>query len=424
VSAAPQRRGLVGLLSAVGVSTLGTRMSLLALPWFVLTTTGSPTLTGLTATAELLPYVSVQGLGGPAVDRVGAWRTSVWSDLGAGLLVGLIPVLHGMHALPIGPMFGVVALAGGLRGAGDAARDVLLPGVGQLAQAPLERSAGLFDGVSRGAGLVGAPVAGVLLGITGALNVLALDAASFAVSALLVAVLVPRHAEPALAAPDQEPLGYLTSLREGLAFLRGDRLLLGIGAMVLITNLLDQANSAVFVPVWARQVAHSPVALGLISGVFGIGAVAGNVLTTWLGPRLLRRWTYAVGFLLAGAPRFVALALSATVSPVLVANAVAGAGAGGINPILGAVQYRRIPRHLQVRVLGAVNATAWAGMPIGGLLGGALVASAGLRTTLLVAGAIYFATTLAPFLFPAWGEMDADNDGAEAKPGLATTGAR
>jgi MFS family permease len=109
---------------------------------------------------------------------------------------------------------------------------------------------------------------------------------------------------------------------------------------------------------------------------------------------------------------------------VLVANAVAGAGAGGINPILGAVQYRRIPRHLQVRVLGAVNATAWAGMPIGGLLGGALVASAGLRTTLLVAGAIYFATTLAPFLFPAWGEMDADNDGAEAKPGLATTGAR
>jgi hypothetical protein len=400
-------------------------MSLLALPWFVLTTTGSPTLTGLTATAELLPYVTVQALGGPAVDRLGAWKASVWSDVGAGVLVGLVPALHALHALPVASLFGLVALAGGTRGAGDAARDVLLPGVGALAKAPLERSAGLFDGMSRGAGLVGAPVAGVLVGITGALNVLALDAASFGISALLVAALVPRHAEPAHTRSGPDQVGYLASLREGFCFLRGDRLLLGIGAMVLITNLLDQANAAVFVPVWARQVAHSPVALGLISGVFGIGAVAGNVVTTWLGPRLPRRWTYGVGFLLAGAPRLVALALAGTVSPVLVANAIAGAGAGGINPILGAVQYRRIPRHLQVRVLGAVNATAWAGMPVGGLFGGALVESIGLRSTLLVAAAAYFATTLAPFVFPAWAEMDAGTaDAAEHQPELAAVASR
>lgn len=428
-----QRRGLAGLLGAVGVSTLGTRMSLLALPWFVLTLTGSPSLTGLTATAELLPYVTVQAFGGPAVDRLGTWRTSVWSDVGAGLLVGLIPALHLLHALTIAPIFVIVALAGALRGAGDAARDVLLPGVGQLAQTPLERTAGLFDGVSRGAGLIGAPLAGVLIGITNAVNVLALDAASFVISAILVAALVPRHAQPAPDTPEEPSSGYLASLREGFTFLRGDRLLLGIGAMVFITNMLDQANGTVFVPVWAREVAHSPIALGLISGVFGIGAVAGNVLTTWLGPRMPRRWTYAFGFLLAGAPRLLILAVATTVSPVLVVNAMAGIGAGGINPILGAVQFRRIPRRLQVRVLGAVNATAWAGMPIGGVLGGALVESIGLRSTLLLAAAAYFAATLAPFVFPAWQEMDAGFDplgehpseqAAEPQPDLLPAGAR
>lgn len=418
-----QRRGLVGLLAAWGVSTLGTRMSLLALPWFVLTTTGSPTLTGLVATVELAPYVTVQALGGPAVDRIGVWRTSIAGDVGAGVLFALIPVLHLVHLLVIPELLICVAVAGGLRGAGDAAREVLLPGVGQLAQTPLERSAGLFDGVNRGAGLVGAPLAGVLIGVTNAVNVLALDAGSFVVSAVLVAALVPRSAQPEHPA-DVEPQSYIASLREGFGFLRGDRLLLGIGAMVLITNLLDQASGAVLTPVWARQVAHSAVALGLVSAAFGVGALTGNVLTTWLGPRLPRRWTYAVGFLLTGGPRMLTLALATAVSPVLVVSVIAGMGAGGINPILGAVQYRRIPRHLQARVMGAVNATAWAGMPIGGLAAGALVESVGLRPTLMICSAVYFLTTLAPFVFPAWRGMDEPASPLAQSPELAAAAAR
>jgi hypothetical protein len=270
-------------------------MSLLALPWFVLTTTGSPTLTGLVATVELTPYVTVQAVGGPAVDRLGAWRTAIACDVGAGILVGLVPLLHVLGLLTTAQLLVLVALAGGLRGAGDAGREVMLPGVGDHAGTPVERAAGLYDGVNRGAGLIGAPLAGVLIGLTNAVNVLAIDAASFIASAVLVAAFVPRSAQPAAPPQTGEPLGYVAALHEGFAFLRGDRLLLGIGAMVLVTNLLDQANSSVLVPVWARDVAHSPVALGLISGTFAVGAVLGNVLTTWLGPRLPRRWAYASG---------------------------------------------------------------------------------------------------------------------------------
>jgi MFS family permease len=421
VTAPAQRRGLAGLLAAVGISAAGTRMSLLALPWFVLSNTGSPTLTGLVATVELTPYVTVQALGGPAVDRLGAWRTAIGCDVGAGLLVGLIPALHVTGLLTTPVLLVLVALAGALRGAGDAGREVMLPGVGEQAGTPLERCAGLYDGVNRGAGLIGAPLAGVLIGLTDAVNVLALDAATFILSAVLVASSVPRSAQPAAPPQEDEPVGYLASLREGFAFLRGDRLLLGIGAMVLITNMLDQANASVLTPVWAREVAHSAVALGLISGTFALGAVLGNGVITWLGPRLPRRWTYAVGFLMTGGPRLLTLALASSVSPVLCVNLVAGFGAGGINPILGAAQYRRIPRHLQVRVMGTVNAAAWAGMPVGGLLAGALVESAGLRATLAAAAAVYFATTLAPFVFPAWRGMD---DPVEREPEWAAAAAR
>ena len=407
MSAARDRRGLLGLITAVGISTLGTRMSTLALPWFVLTTTGSPTQTGLVAAAEMTPYVVVQGLGGPLVDRIGAWRISVLTDVAAAILFGAVPLLHAFGALPIGALVPLVVLAGALRGGGDAARYVLLPGVRETAQTPIERAAGLYDGVSRGASLIGAPFAGLLIGVTSALNVLALDAVSFLVSAALVATLVPRSAEPRPSADATEsPTSYLSSLAEGFRYLRGDRLLLGIGLMVMVTNLLDQASSAVLTPVWAKDVAHSSVALGLIGGVFSAGAVIGNVTTTWLGHRLPRHRTYAFGFLLAGSPRLFVMALAATVSPVLVACVIGGLAAGAINPILGSIEYERVPRSLQARVLGVLGATAWAGIPFGALTGGALTEAFGIRAALTATAAAYLVTTLAPFVLPSFREME------------------
>jgi MFS family permease len=403
------RRGIAGLLTSVGVSLLGTRMSFVAIPWFVLSTTHSPTRTGLVAFAEMTPYVMVQAMGGPLVDRVGARRISVVTDLMAGLCFGTVPFLHLLGDLSLPPLAGLVAVGGSCRGAGDAARDVLVPGVGELAAVPLERSSGLYDGVSRLATLIGAPVAGVLIAVTSATSVLAIDAATFAVSSVVVWWLVPLSAQPppapvvdaGAAAPS-----YFGSLAEGFRYLRGDRLLLGIATMVAVTNLIDQASGAVLTPVWAVQVAHSSVALGLIGGAFGIGAVAGNAVTTWIGSRMPRRLTYGIGFLLCGAPRFIALAVAATVSPVLVVMVISGLGAGGINPILGAVEYSRVPRHLQARVLGAVGATAWVGIPVGSLAGGALVTGIGLRGALLSAAVLYGVTTLAPFVFPVWRQMD------------------
>jgi hypothetical protein len=284
----------------------------------------------------------------------------------------------------------------------------MVPGVGELAKMPLERSSGLYDGVNRLASLIGAPVAGLLVVATSALSVLAIDAGTFAVSAVLVAWLVPPAAEPPRAPGEglAAEVSYLASLGEGFRYLRKDRLLLAIAAMVLVTNFVDQAGSAVLTPVWAHSVAHSSVALGAIGGVFALGAVGGNALTTWLGPKLPRRLTYAAGFLVAGAPRFLALAFATTVSPVLAVVALSGLGAGGINPILGAVEYERVPRHLQARVLGAVGASAWAGIPFGSLAGGLAVASFGLRSALIAAAVIYGTTTLAPFIFPVWRQVD------------------
>ncbi len=417
------RRGLAGLLAANFVSILGTRMSMLALPWFVLVTTGSAAETGLVVFAEMAPYVLVQGFGGPVVDRFGTWRISIASDAIAACMLGLVPLVYVTGGLSLGVIMALVAVAGAVRGAGDTARHVLVPGLADAAATPLERASGWYDAVSRGAGMIGAPLAGVLIAVASAPAVLAIDAATFIVSAVAVAVLVPRSAQPGSGTTLDDPgavaepgASYLASLREGFAHLGADRLLLGIACMILVTNLLDQAFSAVLAPVWANEVTGSPVVLGMMGAVMGVGALIGNGSAAWLGPRLPRRWTFAWGFLLAGGPRYFILAAVSSVSPVLAISFLAGLGAGGINPILGAVEFERIPRHLQTRVLGALGATAWAGIPFGALVGGALVEQLGLQGALAATGAAYLVTTLAPFVFPVWRQMDRPAATSSAAP--------
>ncbi len=415
-------RGLFGLLAADFVSILGTRMSMLALPWFVLITTGSAAETGLVVFAEMGPYVLVQALGGPMVDRLGNWRMTIVSDLLAGCTFALVPILYAADGLSLPLLMALVAVTGAARGAGDTARHVLVPGLAGAAGTSLERASGWYDGVNRAASMIGAPLAGVLVAVTSAPAVVAIDAMTFGASALLIAFLVPRRptaaADGAAApipgddgsnlatdAPTTEA-GYLASLREGFAHLASDRLLLGIALMILVTNLLDQAFGAVLAPAWAIEVTGSPIVLGLMGALMGAGALAGNGVVAWLAHRLPRRLTFAWGFLIAGGPRFLVMAMASAVSPVLAVAFVAGFGAGGINPILGAVEFERVPVRLQARVLGALGATAWAGIPFGALVGGALVDLLGLQGALVAAGCAYLVTTLAPFVFPVWREMD------------------
>jgi Major Facilitator Superfamily len=407
-------RPLTGFLGAVGVSALGTRMSSIALPWFVLTATGSATLTGAVAFAEMAPYVTVQALGGPLVDRLGAWRVSVGTDVVAAVFVGLVPALSAARLLPLPVLALLVAVAGAARGAGDSARNVMVPGVRDIADIPIERCSGLYDGMNRMAALAGLPLAGVLVAASSSLTVLAIDAGTFAASALLVAVWVPDSAQPPRRPAAGRTDSYRSSLADGFRYLRADRLLVAIAAMILVTNFLDQAGVAVLWPVWGHQVVHSSVVLGLLGGALGLGAVAGNALATWLGPRLPRRLTYAVGFLVGGAPRFLVLALATSLGPVLAVTFVGGLAVAGINPVVGAVEYERVPRNLQARVLGAVSASAWAGIPFGGLAGGLAVSAFGLRPALLAAAAVFGVTTLAPFVFPVWRGMDRRPDPAPA----------
>lgn len=400
------RRPLYGWLVSEAVSLTGTRISMVALPWLVLTTTGSATRTGLVALAEMLPLVVLKVLGGPVIDRLGARRVAITCDLLSVVAVGAIPLLHESGWLPFPLFLLLVAVAGGLRGPGDAAKAALTPALVTEAGVPLERATGLHSTVERTASLLGAAAAGGLVALVGAADALVVDALSFGVSAAVLAWSTSTLARPAGAVVDQPPAAYATRLREGWSHLRGDRILLGIAIMVSLTNLLDLANAAVLVPVWAKATTGSAATVGLLFATFGGAAAIGAVCASAWADRLPRYRTYLLAFLICGAPRYVVLALDVPLWTVLAVCAASGFASGFINPILGAVMYERIPDALVGRVTSLSTAMGFALMPFGGLLGGLLVAGLGLSPALLITGAAYFAVTMLPAVDRRWREID------------------
>ena len=354
-----RRAGFVGLMVAEAISLFGSRMAFLALPWLVLVTTGSATLTGVVTFAEMLPYVLVNAVGGPLVDRLGARRTSIGMDAASVAVVGTVPALYAIGALHFGVLVVLVAVAGLLRGLGDSGKRLIFPQVARDSGTELTRATAVQDGVSRGATLIGAPLAGVLVAFLGAPGVLVLDAVTFGVAAVLVRAFVPRPAgadpDPATTEPaaGERPVreSYISQLREGVAWVRRDPLILGTMVMLFLTNLIDQAQGAVFVPVWAREFG-TPMVLGLVSGSFALGAVLGNLVYAAVAPRLPRYAPFAIGFLIGGCPRLFALAFDAPLWSIITISVTAGIALSTVNPILGAVYYERIPPTMQARVLG------------------------------------------------------------------------
>src|SRR5215212_9791167 len=109
-----RRPALAALIAAEVISATGSQMTALALPWFVLTTTGSPARMALVVAAEILPWALLGVPAGTVAARLGLRRTLVACNLCWAPLLALIPVLYYAGALTFGVLLAVAALTGAL----------------------------------------------------------------------------------------------------------------------------------------------------------------------------------------------------------------------------------------------------------------------------------------------------------------------
>ena len=403
---ADRRVPFAALLAAQAVSVTGNRIALLAIPWFVLQTTGDPAQTGVAAAMNTIPAIVAGLLAGPLIERAGYRLTSVAADLASGVTIAAIPLLHLADALSFPLLLGLVFLGALLDAPGETARRSLLPDLAAQAHISIDRATSLHETIYRTTQLLGAPLGGVLIATIGAAEALVVDAGTFLVSAALVGLLVrlPRIASQ----PDEtsEPDGYLADLAAAWRFLFGHPYLRSVVAVFIGANLLEAGLVQVLLPILADRRYGQPIVLGLLVGAIGVGALIGVALHAAIADRFTRRRILLPALFIAGAPKYLLLAAFPPAAVAVAGMLVFAIAIGPINPIAGAIEYELIPRNMRARIFGLLGVAFIGAAPAGALGAGLLTDAVGLRTTLITGGVLYFLLALIPLFHPRWRDLD------------------
>jgi predicted MFS family arabinose efflux permease len=342
-----RERGLVALLVAEVVSTTGSQMTWVALPWFVLVTSGSATRTSLVLAAELVGLAFLGLPGGRTLARLGARRTMVLCDGARAPLMLVIPALHWSGALSFGVLVAVAFALGAFSAPYFAAQKVIVPELLGEDERHVTEANALFQAATRTTMLAGPVLGGVLIGAIGATSVLLVDACTYVVSVLLVAGLVPRR----------PPLQHQAEQRQvsaGLRFVLRDSLL---RVWWPAFALGDAAWTAFFVTVPVlvlERFGHRPEIAGWLFASFGLGAVVGNAISFRVLTRRLDGLMIVSTFILVQVAPLWLLWLPLPAAALSAALAASGIGNGLVNPSLHTISTLRIPPPIRPTVMTSI----------------------------------------------------------------------
>lgn len=401
------RVAVFAFLAGNGVSLVGNTLILVALPWFVLETTGSAARTGIIGMATALPAFVAGIFGGMLVDRIGGRRMSVIADILSGVAIALVPLLHLTTGLSF-PMLVVLVFAGAaLDIPGVSARRALLPELGSRARLRPEAMVSAFESMQSIAFVIGPAIAGGLIALIGSVNLLWITAGGFLLSAICIGLFAPAglHAQSDTPEPSS---GTLAELKLGLRYLATDSLLLWLAIGLTAMNFLVTPFWSVTLPVLIDQRFGLAAQLGLLFTALGAGSVVGTVIYGAWGHlvRHRRRVVYLVG--VTSFCVMVWLFLQDLPFGALLAVAfVEGAISGPINPLLVNVRLERIPSHLRGRVFATFSGLAAAAIPVGMLVNGWLLEQVGLDRGIAIIAIVATVFTLGLWLARPLHQMNA-----------------
>lgn len=360
------------------ISSVGTQMTTLALPWFVLMTSGSPARMGLVFVIQILPVPLLSMPAGLLVARWGARRVTIAGDVADTVLAAAVPTLYLAGALPFWALLVIVALIGSVASAYLSAQRMLLTEAIGPDEGAVTAGNALFETATSSARMVGPAVAGFLIAAFGALNVLWFDAVSFAVSAALLTGLPHRKR-----APEQLSAG---KMAEGVRYLFRDRVLrtmalaaLGYGTLMPVVLLA--------LPVMTRGRYHAdPQVAGWLLAAWGGGTALGTVVVARLARRIAPTRFAACG----GVGAALVLWLLPWDQPAVTAGLTVAAACMFLPAVTApavTLLMLRPPEHLRPHVLPVFGAAVFVASPVAYAVAGVMFEHLAVGTVLVAVAA-------------------------------------
>jgi MFS family permease len=404
----------IRLFCASTISNLGDGISMIAYPWLASAITRNPVLISLVAVVQRLPWLLFSLPAGVITDRYDRKRLMVGSNVLRTLatIAVALAVLARSDALPSpdvisdaatvittdNTLYVLILLATLFIGIGEVLYDnsaqTFLPSIVHADN--LEKANGRMWSAEVVANtFAGPPLAALLIATSFALPFFA-DAATFAVSAVLIATIRTSRRVAAVTATESTSAAttsWTVELREGFRWLWGHDLLRTLAIVLGFLNLIGAVSMATFVLFGQEVLGTSATEFAIL----GTGAAFGGVLGGWTASAVARRIGAgpSLALTLAGGGVFsIGIGLMSSWPPVwLMMTAYIYVGTLW-NVITVSFRQAVIPDHLLGRVNSVYRFFGWGMMPIGAALGGVIVVAVdavasrelALRTPWLAAG--------------------------------------
>ena len=376
------------LWSATGISNLGDGIAAVAYPWLASAVTRSPFLIALSAVVSRLPWLIFTLHAGVITDRFNRKKIIVLMDSLRGVLaicVGAVVFLESDSLPSLSELtsltsletnytlYSVILITAFLFGLAEVLRDnsaqTLMPAV--VEEKDLEKANGrMWSAESLTNSFIGPPLGSLVIGIAIFLPFF-IDAVTFFIAAALIAAMKPTVRS---FAPEAKtgPINFRAEIKEGFAWLWAHNLLRPMAIILGLINGIASLSGAIFI-LFAQEVLNTTV---FIFAVLGTAGAVGGILGGLLGPKVSEK---------VGSGRALAIALFVMPASTLIIGfmsqwylvwilvAIETFVAVLWNIVTVSLRQSLIPSHLLGRVNSVYRFFAWGTIPIGTLLGGAIV---------------------------------------------------
>jgi MFS family permease len=388
----PRNRSLIGLVAAELVSLTGSAMTFVALPWFVLVTTGSTAKMGWILAAEMLPIALLGIPAGSLISRIGSKNAMLLADAARGPLMLVIPVLHWTGHLSFAALLATTFAIGSFAAPYFASSRGVVPEVVGEDERAVTQVQAVLSGAQQITQIAGPVLAGVLIAATSPAWVLVIDGCTYVFSFVTIATVVRAGRRVEATALSRGALA-------GLRFLRRDSLL---GPMLVAACLINFVAQGIVLGVqWIAYLRYdaSGHVVGFLFGAFGVGALLGAVAAQQLAAKANLLKLAAVSIVLMPLPLLV-LSAGTPYGVAMVTVAAFAFFTPLVNaPVIGIIT-TRTPKELRPKVMTAVMTVATMAGPLGFLAAGYALRHVTLGTffivlpALLALGGLGFAAVL------------------------------
>ena len=375
----------VRLWTSLTITHFGGQVTFLALPLTAaLLLDATAFEMGVLTALESAPFALFGLFAGVLVDRLPKLPIIVWSDIARGLALLAVPVCAWLGVLSMPVLYTVGFLVGLGTVAGWPAYQVFMTErVGRENLVEANAKIGVSDSAAQ---LVGPGMAGALIHWLTAPVAIALDAASFFISAWILRGIRPLPGD----APKMRARGIGAEIREGLAVIWHNPTLRALAWSVAVWQVFRHACFAILVLFAARELGFSAGHIGALWVLAGVGSLCAAAAVARLNLRLGFGATLLAGMCGTG---IAWLQLAATPSGDFSASALFGLGLFvldfcGMAFFINYLTLRQAltPDPLLGRVVATMICLTVALAPLGGLAGGWVAEHFGLRATLLLSG--------------------------------------